>query len=299
VWTALQHAVPSCPGQLVTSLRLAEGLGQLPEALAEQERAIDAMLEVRTHTTAHGPHAAAYGTVMLLFIVSVAIWTMTVLIPRFKNIFVDFDVAVPPITSVFIGIAGWLVSTGLFVLLGVVVLMLIFGLERLLEGSDGGPASRMVAALRWALPFTRPVDYGLGMARAIRTIKLSLRSGSERAFADGIPTVVCATNYLRPRLSGFAQAVASGTIPSVAAREAKLGDVFVCALRMVERGEDPERVLGHAADYYEAIAHRWWRAMAALSVPLVTLALGALVAFIALALYTPLVTLIHSLADTI
>ena len=156
-----------------------------------------------------------------------------------------------------------------------------------------------MAALRWALPVTRSLDYGMGMAKAIRAMALSIRSGSEQSFAHALPTVVCATNHLRHRLEGFAQAMAGGIAPSTAAQAAGLGDVFVCALRMVERGEDPQRVLGHAADYYEAIAYRWWQALMALSGPLVTLALATLVGFIALALFTPLVALINAVAESI
>ena len=137
------------------------------------------------------------------------------------------------------------------------------------------------------------------MAKAIRAMALSIRSGSERSFADALPSVVSTTNHLRNRLDDFAQAVAGGVAPAQAAQEAALGDMFVAALRMVERGEDPEVVLGHAADYYEAIAHRWWHALTAISGPLVTLVLAALVGFVALALFTPLVVLINTVSESI
>ena len=75
--------------------------------------------------------------------------------------------------------------------------------------------------------------------------------------------------------------------------------MFVSALKMVERGEDAERVLGHAADYYEAIALRWWHAVSAASGPLVTLLIAGMVAFVALSLFLPLVTLIDAVADSI
>ena len=68
---------------------------------------------------------------------------------------------------------------------------------------------------------------------------------------------------------------------------------------MVERGEDPERVLGHAADYYEAIAYRWWHALAAVSGPVVTLAIAAIVGFIALALFLPLIALINAASEAL
>ena len=73
----------------------------------------------------------------------------------------------------------------------------------------------------------------------------------------------------------------------------------VCALQMVEHGDDPQRVLSHAAAYYEAIAYRWWHALVAISGPLVTLVIAIMVGFVALALFMPLVALINTVADAI
>jgi len=296
---ALQATLRGCPDQLVTTLRRAEALGQLPRALVEQERAIATTLDVYMRSTRHARHAAAYAALMVLIAAAVISYHMIVVVPRFRDIFLDFDVALPPVTTALVGAAQWIVPNGLFVLLALVVLMLMFAIARRLEREGDGPASRTVAALRWMLPVTRSVDYGLGMARAIRAMALSMRSGSAQSFACSLPAAVSSTNHLRRRLDHFARAIAGGVAPAQAAQEAGLGDVFVCALRMVERGEDPQRVLGHAADYYEAIAQRWWHALMALSGPLVTLAIAALVGFIAVALFTPLVTLINAVAESI
>ncbi len=299
VCDALQAAVRGCPDQLVATLRRAEAVGQLPRALAEQERAIAATVDAHTCSTAHTQHAAAYAVLMLLVAGGIVLWNAVVVLPRFSQIFMDFDVSMPPATALLVELVRWVVPNGLFFLLALVVLVFIVGLARLFERDGDGPVSRTVAALRWVLPVTRSLDYGLGMAKAIRAMALSIRSGSERSFAHALPTVVSSTNHLRNRLDGFAQAIAGGVAPAKAAQDAGLGEVFVCALRMIERGEDPDRVLGHAADYYEAIARRWWHALMAMTGPLVTLALAVLVGFIALALFTPLIALIDAVAETI
>jgi len=137
------------------------------------------------------------------------------------------------------------------------------------------------------------------MAKAIRAVAMGFRSGYDLSQAHTLPDVVCPTNHLKVRLHHFVQLISGGTAPSQAAGEAKLGDVFVAALRMVERGEDPDRVLAHAADYYEAIGYRWYHALMAVSGPVVTLALAAIVGFITVALFTPLVTLINSVTESI
>ncbi len=299
VCDALQASLRGCPVQLVATLRRAEAMGQLPRALSEQERAIAATLEVHAHSAAHTRNAAAYAVLVLLIGGGIVLWNTIVVMPRFSNIFLDYDVSLPPMTVLFVDTARWLVPNGLYVLIGFLAVMVILGCARLLERGDDGPITRTVAALRWVLPVTRSLDYGLGMAKVIRAMALSIRSGSERSIAHALPTVVSTTNHLRNRLEGFAQAIAGGVAPAKAAHEAGLGDVFVCALRMVERGEDPERVLGHAADYYEAVAQRWWHALMAMTGPLVTLMLAVLVGFVALALFTPLVALIDAVSETI
>jgi len=299
VCDALQAALRGCPDQLVTTLRRAEAVGQLSRALSEQERAIAVTLDVHTHSSTHMRHALAYAALMFLIVGVMVFWHMIVVVPRFKDIFLDFDVAMPPVTAALLGAVQWIVPNGMFITFGIVALLFLFAVVRRIERDGDGPVSRTVAALRWMLPVTRSLDYGLGMAKAIRAMALSMRTGSERSFAHSLPAVVSTTNHLRHRLDDFAQAIAGGIAPAKAAHEAGLGDVFVCALRMVERGEDPQRVLEHAANYYEAIAHRWWQALMALSGPLVTLVLAVLVGFVALALFTPLVTLINAVSESI
>jgi type IV pilus assembly protein PilC len=238
---------------------------------------------------------------MMLFVGCMISWVMVFLMPKFKDIFLDYDVRLPRVTIALIEGADWLAMH----LPGILVIVLLIVIGTVLMSvwtrrmSENGILIRIVASVRWALPITRPLDYGLGMGKVIRSMTLGIRSGAPSAFVETLPTVVSATNRLRIRLALFAQSISEGVAPHQAAKTANLGEVFVCALRMVERGEDPERVLGHAADYYEAIAFRWWHALAALSGPLVTLAMGVMVGFIAFALFMPLIALINAVSESL
>ncbi len=298
---ALETSLPGCPPQFTATLRRAEACGQLTEALAQEERALAAAVDLRLRSTAHTQHAIKYSLLMIVFTTAMVSWSVIFIIPKFQKIFADFDATLPPITIMLNNIAYWFVRFGWTLLpVGVLAaLIVLFVLVRQRAGTEVGIITRMVAGIRWANPITRTLDYGLGMAKAVRSIKLSIRAGSPNTFSDSLPSVVSASNHLRHRLTVFTRSIEVGVSPPQAAQQAKLGDVFVSALRMIERGVEPDKVLDHAAAYYEAIAFRWWRAMAALSGPLMTLAMAVLVGFIALALFMPLVTLINATAESI
>jgi type II secretory pathway component PulF len=300
VSAAFEAALRGCPKQLVAMLRRAEECGQLTQALADQERAVAATTDIHLTSTAHTRHAVAYATFMMLFAGAMVAWIMILLMPKFREIFLDFNAPLPRITLILIGIASWFAAWGWWLLL--IGLLLALGATLICActhvGDETGIVTRWVAAVRWAMPITRTLDYGLGMSKAIRSMALAMRSGAPGTFAATLPSVVSPTNLLRRRLTEFARGIAQGVSPHEAARQAKLGDVVVCALQMVEHGEDPEGVLGHAAEYYEAIAYRWWHALAALSGPLVTLAIAGMVGFIALALFLPLIALINAVSES-
>lgn len=298
---ALEAALPGCPVQLVEALRMTEALGQSARALAEQERMIAARIDVYLGSTHHARDAALYVSVMALLGGAMLTCIMIIVMPRFRNIFVDYTAPLPGVTLVLIDAARWFAGYGWIALCMVLACLFVGGLAcaRASTKDRVGIVVRAVAALRRMIPITRTVDYGLGMAKIIRATASGIRIGAPTSFMSTLPSVVSKTNHLHPCVTAFARGVSDGVAPQRAARDSQLGDVFVCALNLVERGADPDQVLGHAADYYEAIAYRWWHALVAVSGPIATLAVAALVGFIAFALFLPLVTLINTTAETI
>jgi len=301
VSVSLADAFDGCPPQLIGVLCRAESCGQLSVALSDVERNLDRLIELQVRSTPHARQAVSYLAFMLLFVTAVVSWFMVILMPRFKDIFSDFQVGLPKSTLTLVTTADWLIAHGWIFLVPVILGTGFVTIEMLhsRRSANGGIFARLVAAMRWAFPPTRTMDFGLGMAQAIRSMMLTIRSGVPAAFTSTLPSVVCPTNRLRARLADFSRQVERGVSPHQAADNAKLGTVLVCALRMVERGEDADRVLGHAAEYHETVAYRWWHALSALSGPLVTLSLGLLVSMVAFALFMPLITLIDAVAGTL
>ncbi len=296
---ALEVSVPACPETLTAALRQAEGCGQLTQALVDQERMIAAVVNLPFDREPYARNAILYAGIVIFIVAMMVLWLALFLFPKFIVMFADYDAPLPWMTQVLIDASTSAYPIGALIVLGTIASVLMILAVDAALGHERAASVAIVRAVRSALPITRSIDFGLGVAKAIRMMALGLRSGSPSAFGATLPTVVCRTNHVRRRLSAFSLSVAGGVAPHQAAREARLGDVLVGALRMVERGEDPDRALGHAADYYEAIAYRWWHALAALTLPQVTLALAALVGFVVLALFLPLVSLINHVAESI
>ena len=108
--TALRTSMLSCPGDIIGAIIAAEQGGTLPSVL--RSLAAEARRNAHARTTRHP--ATLYTLVLVLVVPLIFLFIATVTLPRFKEIFQDFDTAMPAITLTLFGIAdvvsayGWL-----------------------------------------------------------------------------------------------------------------------------------------------------------------------------------------------
>lgn len=298
---ALGVTFKGCAQPLANVLRQGEQCGQFPQAVADAERMLGVRVRMLRDSTRHGAASSLYAVIMLLFCGAMLAFVAIIIMPRFWTIFADFGTPLPAITRHLLAVIRAITDFGgaILFMLALVVAVFTWVTLRTRGDQEDGYIVRAIGTVRSWIPVTRAMDFGFGMSSAIRALAMGLRGGAPLDRAVTLVSVVGHANFLRSRLDDFSQQVKGGVLPHKAAAGARLGDVFVSALKMAERGEDIQTAFGHAADYYEATARRWWQSMTALSVPLVTLAMACLVGFIALALFIPLVDLINALADSI
>ncbi len=304
---AVAAGVEGCPPLLTAVLRKGELCGQLARALED----VEGMLADATHDISGRSglfrRAGTYAMLMLGFCLGFASLVMWKVVPRLKTIFLDFDTPLPWLTVTLIDAFDFLFGSlpGIIILFAVLPLVLLcfaFGclteVARMKNAQSPGMLLGAIGVARWMFPITRRTDFALGMATASRTLSLSLRSGLPLERSVDLAATVGGANHLRCRLADFAADVHAGIPPHAAAQRARLGAVFTSALAMIERGEDPGAALGHAAEYYRAIANRWRDALSAVGVPVATLLSAGLVAYLALALFLPLVHLTNSVMES-
>ncbi len=292
---AMRWGISNCPELFVQMIRDAERTGGLADALQDIERLLaDRLFDGPQRTQP----AFVFAALTLLSGVVVVGGVMYWAIPKFKEIFDDFDTPLPSATKTLIsGAYGVFVSGP--ILLTIVGAMLLVAATGMGRQRGGRPRffARLVGVVRSRVPGVRTVDFGLGMASVIRRIALHVRAGLPLQQIGPVELAVRPTNALGASVQRFMDDVRRGDAPHEAASRARLGEVFVSAWRMIERGEEPQAVLDHAARYYQALGDRWMDTLGVVLAPLATLVVAAGVGFVAYSLFIPLVHLINGVME--
>jgi type II secretory pathway component PulF len=183
-----------------------------------------------------------------------------------------------------------------FLLVPIIMLIPVGIYLRLRPRRSPEPAFTSVLAdwFRWWFPGIKQLEFSRGMNVALKTMGFGVRAGIGLAPSSELASKVDVNVWLRPRFAHFAELLSKGTSVRQAAIQARLGNVASISLASGERGGDMARALDYAADYYGAIGSRLAIVARNLAWPAVTLAWSLAVAFIVLALFMPLVTLINS-----
>ncbi|HUU81901.1 MAG TPA: type II secretion system F family protein [Phycisphaerae bacterium] len=299
---AYGQATRDAPPLVTSVIAAGEHAGQLPRALADLERALTDQLEAETPSLSPGRRYWLYPVALVLGNALLLAWVMVFIVPKFEEIFLDFDTELPGITRSLIAVSEWFV-TGVppgIVLVGMVLVFLVaVAIAIGLAFREAGETMTQVVLDMggWIPLLSRPVAFGKGMSVSLRVVRMGLAAGMPLSDAAALAASVRVNRFVRRRWVAFARQIEQGVPASEAARSAGLGSMFAWACRSLERGNaDPQVVLAHAADYHRALAFRWWRALGRAAWPAVTCLLGCMVGYSVLGLFLPLVTLINSVS---
>jgi type II secretory pathway component PulF len=144
------------------------------------------------------------------------------------------------------------------------------------------------------MPGIRRMEWAGGLAASLRAMEMGLHAGLDLPDAARLAADLDVNVHLRSRLAQFAQLMDGGVDMVQAAGEAGLGPVAAIALTSGQRGRDMHAALRYAADYHDALISRWWIILGSVAWPITTMCLGLMVAFVAVALFLPLVSLINA-----
>ena len=294
---ALQRAHAGCSPLVVSVVAAGEQAGQLPQALADLEQTMTDQLRQASTGLSKNRQYWLYLLVLALITFFVLTSVMIVIMPKFEEIFRDFNVTLPGVTVALLDLSGWFLGGPVLVLLSALLLCLIVAgvIALALRDPQETIARTILDTCGWIPGLSRPIAFGQGMSTAVRVVAMGLASGMTLQRACGLAATLDVNRYLRRRWVNFARLLDGGMPGPQAAERAGLGNVFAWACRTLSRGSaDVSAVLQHAADYHRAMADRWWRALAGMLWPLVTCALGCMVGFVVLALFMPLIALINA-----
>jgi len=289
---ALARRCPGCPGLVVSTVAAGERMGQLPRALDALEEHLAHEDKWRARFRINWP----YAVIVPSFTLMVLSGALFFVLPKYRNIFDDFDVELPAATQLVSEVGDYLWAgsgiTPLLILAGAILAIYVTFRPR--RPARPRLLSRVGDAIKWSLPGWRTMQEAAGMVWIIRILRLGLAAGESLDRAARQAADVDVNLGLRKRGGRWADAMEKGVPPHEAARAVGLDELFVQTLLTGSRDGSMDVAMRYAEQYYAAKSVHWLMIVGQAAWPFVVLAMGLMVGTFALAMFTPLVALIEA-----
>jgi type IV pilus assembly protein PilC len=296
-----------------------EGGGSLSEAMANYPKAFDKLYVNMIHAGEMGGvldiilarlaefmekaaklkkkviGAMIYPIVVITIAVGIVSMIMIFVIPKFKQIFVDFKLKLPAVTQLLLDISDWfaLQYGWAVVLFSPVVITVLWKLTRM---SDGGRYYTDVFLIN--IPIIGQIISKSSIARFTRTLGTLISAGVPILDAINITKETSGNEVYARALQKVHDAIREGESMADPLRATKVCDAIV--VNMIDVGEetgDLDKMLIKVADNYDSDVDVLVGSLISILEPVMVVVLGVIVGFIVIALFMPMITLIQGMTS--
>ena len=235
--------------------------------------------------------ALAYPIILLVMLVGVVIVMMAFVIPQFVGAFAKMDVEMPALTMAIFNASLFMKENILYILAFLfVAVVLIWGLNFLpsvKEFSD---------RLKIKLPIFHRINMAIFTSRFCRSLGLLLASGSDSLSALENLKKTITNRYLKKQFEKVVSNVKMGmSLSSALSSEMGLSPILIQMIIVGERTGDLAPIMNRTAPYFDAQAEASLNLITTIVQPAVMLLLGASVAVLFIAIYSPILQMITNL----
>ena len=219
---------------------------------------------------------------------------MIFVIPKFKQIFLDFKTELPGVTKVLLAMSdffakqyGWA-----YILCAPIVFTLII---KLIKMSEGG--RYFVDAVKLKIPILGGILGKTAIARFTRTLGTLISAGVPILDAINITKETCGNEVYSRALIKVHDAIREGESMADPLRATKVCDALV--VNMIDVGEetgDLDKMLIKIADNYDNDVDVLVGSLISILEPVMVVVLGVIVGFIVVALFAPMISLIQAVS---
>lgn len=217
---------------------------------------------------------------------------MYFIIPKFKEIFEDFDVELPAVTEALIGMSDAVVN---YWFLGPIIPIVLWLLVKIIRKNKTGKFVLDWITLK--IPLLGAIVQKATTARISRTLGTLIASGVPILEALTIARDTAGNMVFKKAFNHIYAAIREGESMAVPLRETRIVDDIV--VNMVDVGEETgalDVMLYKVADVYEEEVEVLVEGLINMLEPLMVVVLGLIVGFIVIALFMPLVKLLNELS---
>jgi type IV pilus assembly protein PilC len=266
--------------------------GEQSGTLADSLKVIALQLESSYNLERRVRGALMYPAVIVCIMVLVAIIMFIFVIPTLMSTFTSLDASLPFTTQIILDMSNVLQSYGVYVLIGIVLLVIGF-----IRWSKTALGKRVDHLLMIRLPILGGLVKEVNTARTARTLSSLLGAGVDFVEAVSITSEVIQNVHFRAVLEKAGDAIKKGDLMSqIFAKNDKLYPIFLSEMMSVgeETGKIGEMLSG-VAHYYEEDVDQKTKDMSTIIEPVIMVIIAAGVGFFAVAMISPMYSLVNAI----
>lgn len=234
--------------------------------------------------------AMVYPIIILVVVVVVVIALLVFMIPSVEEMFKEFGAEgqLPTATKLLVSISNGI--RGLGGVVALVVLAALFFLYKWYRSTEGG--REVTDSLILRIPVFGELTRKTTLARFARTFSMLLGSGVEILTALRLTSESLSNVIFSDALKRAEKTVEKGGMLSVVlASEEAFPPIVSEMVKVGETTGKTDEIMGKIADYYEREVDQLASNLTRMLEPIIMIVVGGIVAFIAIAVYSPLLSL--------
>ncbi len=236
--------------------------------------------------------AVTYPAVVMVFSLVVLWILVTRVIPQFQQVFERMDIPMPSLTEKVFAVSSWMIQNGLWMLLLFLAMVLVF-----LFMHRSAKARRFLDPLKLRCPICGPLLRLAVMTRGLQTLGALAASGVPILRALEL-SAQAADNYeISKGFRELCDAAVRGE--SLGLRADGLSVFPPMTVQMIKVGEESGRLdamILKASEWYRQDLEERVKKLTAMIEPLLTVFVGAVVALVATAIFSPVISAVRTLS---
>jgi len=272
---------------MVSIISAGEEGGKLDESLDRLATFLERQDELRRKIVS----AVTYPAVVILFAVFILYILVTVVMPRFSQVFRGLNVPLPTLTLQVFNFSEWMAEFWYIPLLA--LFLFCMAVSMLCRNKDTKPA---MDALKLKLPVVGDIFFKSAMARSNRTLASLVDSGVPILKSLEMTSEVTDNAVIGRAYTALRDAARKGASLGDTAKNIPVFPVMIA--HMMKVGEETgqlETMLDKVAGWFEMELDEKIKRLTSILEPVLIIFVGGIVALVALAIFTPIVTAIQTM----
>ena len=272
---------------MVSIVSAGEEGGRLDESLDRLSVFLERQDELRRKIVS----AVTYPSVVILFALFILYILVTVVMPRFSQVFKGLNVELPDLTVMVFNFSEW-VAEFWYIPLGAFAAVIAF-IAMLNKNKETKPA---MDAIKLKLPLVGDIFFKSAMARSNRTLASLVDSGVPILKSLEMTSEVTDNAVIGRAYTALKDAARKGASLGDTAKNISVFPVMIA--HMMKVGEETgqlETMLDKVAGWFEMELDEKIKRLTSILEPLLIIVVGGIVALVALAIFTPIVTAIQTM----